>query len=103
MQLVVFSEGIDQLHPELVIQQHHLDSIPHSAGDVQPPTALLGQPQQLLCPLPLELAILEQHLQHPPHALCIAPTVHTSSVQGSNSTTARPLHGSNSVEACPLL
>ena len=64
MQLVVFCEGVDQLHPQLVIQQNDLDCIPNSAGDIQTATALLSQSQQLLCPLPLELAILEQNLQH---------------------------------------
>ena len=64
VQLVVFREGVDQLHPQLVIQQHHLDCIPNSAGDIQAATALLSQSQQLLCTLPLELAILEQNLQH---------------------------------------
>ena len=62
VQLVVFREGVDQLHPQLVVQQHHPDGIPHSAGDVQAPTALFGQAQKLLGTLPLELAILEQHL-----------------------------------------
>lgn len=65
MKPVVLREGIDQLHPELVIQQDHSESVPSGAGDVQTPAALLCNPQKFLSPLPLELAVLEQHLQ--PH------------------------------------
>lgn len=64
VQLVVLSKGVDQLHPELVIQQDNLDGVSDRAGDVQAAAAFFGQPKKLLSSCPLELAILEQYLRN---------------------------------------
>lgn len=74
VQAVVLGEGLQQLRAQLLIKEHHFGAGGHGVAKVQAAAALLGQPDQVGQPLPLELAPAEQHLRAAPVLLMLLYT-----------------------------
>lgn len=63
MEAVVLGEGKEQLGAQFLVQQHHARARRHGVTQVEAAAALARQPDQVLQPLPLELAPSKEHLQ----------------------------------------
>ncbi len=68
VQAVVLGEREQQLRAQALVQQHDAGARGDRVAEVQAAAALLGQADQVLQPLPLELAPAEQHLRSHPSA-----------------------------------
>ncbi len=63
VELVVLGQRHQQLRAQPGIQQQHAGAVADGVAEVQAAGALLGQRDQVAQPLPLELTVVEQHLQ----------------------------------------